>query len=137
MPIAKSERRKRKLRETTACYRAIISSESALPATEPQCARIGHNGGPLLNEIEPLAVSPRVAWHLLGCGNTYGYALIADDELESYLDGRARKITMRSIKAYIARRLAANRATTEAPLPRRKRGRPRKIPATKQPSCPR
>jgi len=30
---------------------------------------------------------------------------------------------MRSIKAYIARRLAANRATTEAPLPRRKRAR--------------
>jgi len=109
--------------------------KTPVPKAEP---RIGHNGGPPLNELEPLAVPPRVAWHLLGCGNTHGYALISDGELESYLDGRSRKITVHSIKAYIARRLAANRATTEAqPLPRRKRGRPRQIPATKQPSCPR
>jgi len=97
--------------------------KTPVPKAEP---RIGHNGGPPLNELEPLAVPPRVAWHLLGCGNTHGYELLAAGELDSFLDGRARKITMRSIKGYIARRLAANRATTEAPLPRRKRGRPRK-----------
>src|SRR5262245_3778153 len=155
MPVStatttKPNRRKRKLLESTAFPGGAVP----LPSSEPEYVtqeyeekgtsasqsgeprpkyggrdfdrRIGHNRGPPLHEIEPLAVPPRVAWHLLGCGNTHGYALIADGELESYLDGRARKITMRSIKAYIARRLAANRATTEAPLPRRKRGRPRK-----------
>ena len=97
------------------------------PEAEP---RIDHNGGPPLNQIEPLAVPPRVAWHLLGCGNTHGYELLAAGELESYLDGRSRRITMRSIKAYIARRLTAAAkvgAPTEAVLqPRRRRGRPRK-----------
>ena len=58
--------------------------------------------------VEPLAVKPRVAWKLLGCGNTYGYELIAAGELESYTDGRSRKITVESIKRYIARRLAAS-----------------------------
>jgi hypothetical protein len=87
-------------------------------------------------DVGPLVVKPKVAWQMLSCSNTRGYELLAAGELDSFRDGRSRKITMHSIKAYIARRLAANRATTEAPLPRRKRGRPRKIPATKQPSCP-
>ena len=44
--------------------------------------------------LEPLVVRPRVAWRLLDCGNAYGYRLIAAGELESYRDGRARKITV-------------------------------------------
>jgi excisionase family DNA binding protein len=56
--------------------------------------------------VQPLVVRPRVAWRLLGCGNAYGYRLIAAGELESYRDGRARKITIRSIRHYIERRLA-------------------------------
>jgi hypothetical protein len=81
--------------------------------------------------IEPLVVSPREAWRLLSCGNTHGYALINRGELQSFLDGRARKITVASIRAYIARKLAAagaNSPATEA-APRRRRGRPRKLPA--------
>ena len=59
------------------------------------------------DSLEPLVVGPRVAWRLLGCSNTYGYGLLAAGELESYLDGRARKITMASIRSRIERRLAA------------------------------
>jgi excisionase family DNA binding protein len=58
------------------------------------------------DHLEPLVVRPRVAWRLLDCGNAYGYRLIAAGELESYRDGRARKITVESIRRYIKRRLA-------------------------------
>jgi excisionase family DNA binding protein len=61
--------------------------------------------------LDPLVVKPREAWVMLGCGNTWGYELLAAGELESYLDGRSRKITVASIHAYIARRLAAKGAT--------------------------
>ncbi len=60
-------------------------------------------------DVEPLVVKPKVAWRMLGCGNTRGYELLAAGELESYLDGRSRRITVASIKAYIERRLAATR----------------------------
>jgi excisionase family DNA binding protein len=62
-------------------------------------------------EIEPLVVKPREAWRLLGCSNTYGYELLAAGELESFKDGKNRKITMSSIKARIARLLAAEDAS--------------------------
>jgi hypothetical protein len=52
---------------------------------------------------------------MLGCGNTHGYALLARGELESFLDGRSRKITVSSIRAYIERHLGKRAA-----------GRPRK-----------
>jgi excisionase family DNA binding protein len=58
------------------------------------------------NDLEPLVVRPKVAWKMLGCGNTRGYELLAAGELESYKDGRSRKITVASIKALVARRLA-------------------------------
>ena len=60
-----------------------------------------------LSDDERLVVSPRRAKHLLDCGNTRLYELLNSEELESYLDGRSRKITVSSIKAHIARRLAA------------------------------
>jgi hypothetical protein len=58
------------------------------------------------NALEPLVVRPKVAWKMLACGNTRGYELLAAGELESYKDGRSRKITVASIKALVARRLA-------------------------------
>ncbi len=79
------------------------------------------------NEAEPLLVRPRDAWRLLSCGNTHGYELLNAGELETFLDGRSRKITVASIRAYIARKLEATRAMSTAPLPRR-RGRPPKRP---------
>ena len=80
------------------------------------------------NQLEPLAVSPRQACLLLGVGNTRLYQLIGSGELQSYLDGRARRITMESIRRRVARLLAAagvSGADIEAASPRR-RGRPRK-----------
>jgi hypothetical protein len=77
---------------------------------------------------EPLLVRPRVAWLMLGCGNTHGYALLNSGELESFVDGRARWITTASIRAYIARKLAAAGVarTVAEPEPPRRRGRPPK-----------
>ena len=87
-----------------------------------------------------LVIRPKVAFKLLGVANTYGYKLIGDGELESYLEGRARLITVRSVFRLIARRLAANiSAPSQSPIPpptktsplplstsKRPRGRPRK-----------
>jgi excisionase family DNA binding protein len=73
------------------------------------------------NNLEPLAVSPRHACLLLGVGNTRLYQLIGNGELIAYKEGRARRITISSIRARVAR-LADG---SEAPQPRR-RGRPRK-----------
>ena len=61
-----------------------------------------------LSHDEPIVVSPRRARHLLDCGNTRFYELLAARELESFKDGKSRKVTMASIKAYVARRLAAS-----------------------------
>jgi hypothetical protein len=69
--------------------------------------RIQNPKNPTSGHLEPLVVRPRAAWRLLGCGNAYGYRLIAAGELESYLDGRARKITMRSIRRRIECQIAA------------------------------
>ena len=63
----------------------------------------------------PLLVKPKVAWKLLGCGNTRGYQLLAAGELESFRDGGSRKITVDSIRRYIARRLDATPAAPSEP----------------------
>jgi hypothetical protein len=87
-----------------------------------------HSTGP--GEAEPLVVKPKLAWKLLACSNTRGYELIATGELESFLDGRSRKIIVASIHRYIARRLEAEKTAVATRLPRR-RGRPRKKPRAK------
>ena len=46
---------------------------------------------------------------LLNCGRTRVYELLAAGELDSFRDGRARKITIASIHRYIERRLAAEK----------------------------
>jgi hypothetical protein len=58
--------------------------------------------------VEPLVVRPAEAWRMLGCGPTYGYELLAAGELDSFIDGAARKITVQSIKRYIAKKLATS-----------------------------
>jgi excisionase family DNA binding protein len=58
------------------------------------------------NDLEALAVSPRQACRLLGVGNTRLYELINAGELDSYRDGRMRRVTMESIRARVARLLA-------------------------------
>ena len=68
------------------------------------------------SDNERLLVRPRRACHLLDCGTTHLYELIDDGELESFLDGRSRKITVELIQRYIAKRLAA--ADKKNPMPR-------------------
>jgi hypothetical protein len=57
-----------------------------------------------LDDQGRLVVSPRRAMRMLDCGRTRLYQLIKR-ELDSYNDGRSRKITVESIHRYIARRL--------------------------------
>ena len=57
--------------------------------------------------VEPLVVRPKQACTLLGCRPTYLFDLLKNGELESYRDGRSRLITLASIKARVARKLAA------------------------------
>ena len=59
-----------------------------------------------LSDFERLVVSPRRARHMLDCGNTRLYELLKNQQLESYLEGRSRKITVQSIRLYVARQLA-------------------------------
>jgi excisionase family DNA binding protein len=68
---------------------------------------------------EPLLVKPRQACALLGMGLTRLYELIGDGEFDSFLDGRSRKITMKSVHEYIARRLAEAGARPGAAPPHR------------------
>jgi hypothetical protein len=74
-----------------------------------------------LSDDERLVVSPRRARHMLDCGNTRLYELLATRELDSYLDGRSRKITVASINRLILRRLEAAKAEV---VPASERGRP-------------
>ena len=62
---------------------------------------------------EALVVKPGQACILLNCGRTRLYELLAAGELDSFRDGRARKITVASIHGYIERRLAAEKDALE------------------------
>jgi hypothetical protein len=57
-----------------------------------------------MTEIPPLIVRPKDARRLLSCSQKSLYRLLKSD-LESFLDGRSRKITVASINSYIARKL--------------------------------
>lgn len=72
---------------------------------------------------QPLVVSVAVARRLLDVSNAHFYTKVLP-ELESYHEGRTRRITLASIKRYIERRLAENPANPQRP----RRGRPRKVP---------
>ena len=58
-------------------------------------------------DIDPLAVSPKKAKVLLDVGITRLYQLIGNGEVESFRDGKSRKIVFASLKAYIARQIEA------------------------------
>lgn len=66
---------------------------------------------PSPNEVNSgimLVVSHRRCCEMLSIGLTRCYELMNAGELDSFKDGKARKITIASIKAYIDRRLAAS-----------------------------
>lgn len=56
-------------------------------------------------DVAPIVVKPKDARRMLSCGTTRLYELIGAGEIESFLDGRSRKITVESIRRYIARLL--------------------------------
>jgi hypothetical protein len=56
-----------------------------------------------------LAVKVQRAMQMLDCGRTRLYELIDGGQLESFLDGAARKITVASINKYVADRIAASK----------------------------
>jgi excisionase family DNA binding protein len=68
----------------------------------------------------PLVASPNQAMKALLVSRSTLYELINAGELESYAEGRSRRITVESIQAYVKRRLAA-----EATAPRRRYGKAR------------
>jgi excisionase family DNA binding protein len=59
---------------------------------------------------ERLLVRPKVACKMLDVGITRLYEMINDGTLEAFKDGAARKITVRSIHAYIERQLERSKA---------------------------
>jgi hypothetical protein len=60
--------------------------------------------------LTALVASPNTAMRLLDCSRESLYRLIKSGDLESYCEGRSRKIIVASIHALIERRLAAARA---------------------------
>jgi excisionase family DNA binding protein len=62
-----------------------------------------------VSSVAPLVVKPRDACVMIGCGRKKLYQLLADKKLESFKDGYSRKITVESIKTYIAGMLEASR----------------------------
>ena len=80
---------------------------------------------PTENPDKPLVVSMAKARVLLDCGHDQIYDLIKARELDSYTEGTRRKITMASIDALIAKRLAANggefQRSSKCPPPPKKR----------------
>jgi excisionase family DNA binding protein len=74
----------------------------------------------------PLVVSPRQACQLLSVGLTRLYELLKAGELDSFLVGRSRRVTLASIHAYIElHRAAACREPTPMDSPRASSEKPR------------
>jgi excisionase family DNA binding protein len=65
-------------------------------------------------EVAALVVSPRSGALILDIGLTRVYELINSGEIESYRDGKSRKIILDSLRSYVARQLAAE-ATKQRP----------------------
>jgi excisionase family DNA binding protein len=66
------------------------------------------------DELAALVVSPKNGAVILGIGLTQVYKLINAREVESYRDGKSRKIVVASLKAYVERQIAAE-ATKQRP----------------------
>jgi hypothetical protein len=66
------------------------------------------------NDDTQLVVSPRKGAAALDVGLTRVYELINSGQLQSYHDGKSRKIVVASLEAYIARQIEAE-ATKERP----------------------
>jgi excisionase family DNA binding protein len=63
-----------------------------------------------LGDEKRLGVPPKTACEMIGCGLTTLYGLLANEELESYQIGRARRITTESIRSFVRRQLERAKA---------------------------
>ena len=68
-----------------------------------------------LNSWEHLAVPAKIGFEMIGVSHTRGYQLIAERQIESYTDGRARKLVVESLKNYVAQRVAASQEPRQSP----------------------
>jgi hypothetical protein len=64
--------------------------------------------------VRPLVVGTAEAGRLGGWGKTKLFQLIRSGELQSFMDGSVRRITVESIEARIARKLEENAAAVKA-----------------------
>jgi Helix-turn-helix domain len=65
-----------------------------------------HRAEPTQTDMVALVVKPSAAMAMLSVSRTRLYELLNTNQLESFRDGSSRKITVSSIRAYIARHLA-------------------------------
>jgi hypothetical protein len=79
-----------------------LSARPEIPGRRIPGDRSSKENPPLV----PLIVGMKETSHLLSCGHDQVYDLLKSGELESFMEGQRRKITMRSIQALIAKRLA-------------------------------
>lgn len=59
------------------------------------------------HSVKPLAVAPKDGFQMIGVSKSKGWELIATRELQTFKIGRATRITVASIEAYVARQLAS------------------------------
>jgi hypothetical protein len=60
-----------------------------------------------LDEVLVLGVPFKQGCKIIGVGPTRGYELMNSGEIESYRDGKSRKLVFASLKAYVDRQIAA------------------------------
>lgn len=60
--------------------------------------------------IEPLGLPPKDAFAMIPVGVTKGYELINEGELDTFKVGRATRVTVASIRAYVNRQLQNQQA---------------------------
>jgi excisionase family DNA binding protein len=70
-------------------------------------------------EPKRLVTSVNGACYALNCSRDRLYKLLNSGQIESYLDGRSRKILVASIDAYVARRLDTSKQFERARFPAR------------------
>jgi hypothetical protein len=88
------------------------------------------NCRPATSNVMALVVKPKDACRMLNCGNTRLYELLGVGKLDSFLDGRSRKITVESIHRYIACRLKPDSSLTGSTAQPSRCGRPGKSVGT-------
>jgi hypothetical protein len=97
-------------RSTQRVKNVPLSETDHVNTSEPSCTRMVKMHTSPANPEFPLVVSPSKAMAMLDCGRTRLYQLLNAKELESYRDGKSRKITVASIQARIYRLLQQSEA---------------------------